>query len=311
MCERPIGKLVDALRNIGFKLNYVRSEGFPPVEIIPVENKFLKNKITVDAGESSQYISALLMIAPLLPIGLILTLEGKVVSRPYVELTLNTMSRFGISYEWDKNVIHIKNQEYSRKEIEIESDWTAASYWFSIAALSKSAEIDLHGLKENSFQGDKIIAEWMKKFGVHSSFYTDGIKIKKAGEPVEKEMTFDFSNNPDLVQTILVLAAAKDVNLKVSGLKSLRIKETDRVAALQAELAKCNARLNQTGDDQFELISNYRKPIDRIETYNDHRMALAFAPLALMNEIIISNPLVVSKSYPGFWEHLKEAGFNS
>lgn len=309
MQERPIGKLVDALRAIGFKIYYPMKEGFPPIEIIPSERLHLKYEVNIEADESSQFISALLMIAPVFPDGLTIKLQNKIVSRPYIEMTLGIMKLCGVNYEWKKNEIRVDHQKYKELLYKVEADWSAASYWYSMAALCDEAEIILTGLKKSSFQGDKIIAEWMKNFGVFTEFFEDGVRIKKENEPLAHEMTFDFTDHPDLAQTIIVLAAAMNINLQIRGLKTLMIKETDRVEALQKELKKIGASLTFIKNDSYELKANYNNPSGKIETYEDHRMAMAFATLALKNEINILHPSVIAKSYPGFWEQLKIAGF--
>ena len=309
MHDRPVGNLVDALRYIGFKIHYLQKEGFPPVEIIPTEKPHLKYEVNVDASESSQFVSALAMIAPVFPDGLTIKLQKKIVSKPYIKMTLGIMNDCGINSKWKKNEIRIDHQPYQQIKYTVKPDWSAASYWYSIAALSQESQIELKGLGRDSFQGDQIIAEWMISFGIETEFTDDGIKIKKTGEPISKELSFDFTDNPDLAQTILVIAAAKNISLKIKGLNTLRLKETDRVVAMQKELIKIGAQLLELKSDQFELKPDFKIPDEKIETYNDHRMAMSFAPVAMVNEIKINNPHVVSKSYPDFWNHLKSAGF--
>lgn len=311
MQQRPVGKLVDALRAIGFKIYYVKNDGFPPVEIIPSERLHLKYEVSVEANESSQFISALLMIAPVFPDGLTIKLQKKIVSKPYIKMTLEIMKMCGIISSWKKDEIRIDHQKYQETIYKVEPDWSAASYWYSIAALSDGAQIELKGFKKKSLQGDQVIAEWMTNFGISTHYTDQGIIIKKESEPVSNEMDFDFTNNPDLAQTIIVLAAAKSINLKIKGLKTLRLKETDRVVALKKELRKIGAEFIQNKPDFFELKSNFKNPVERIETYNDHRMAMAFAPLGIKNQITIIQPAVVTKSYPEFWQHLKIAGFET
>lgn len=309
MQERPVGKLVDALRAIGFKIHYVNKEGFPPVEIIPSERLSLKYEVEVDASESSQFVSALLMIAPCFPDGLILKLNNRIVSKPYIDMTLQMMSAFGIAYEWKKDKITILPQTYKETVFKVGSDWTSASYWYSMVALSKEATITLFGLSKDSFQGDKIIAHWMEGFGVTTTFLANSI-ILKNDKVVHPPEWLDFINHPDLAQTLIVLAAAKSINLKVSGLRTLALKETDRIIALQNELKKIGAQLEKIADDTYQLMSEYKPAEEKIETYNDHRMAMSFAPISLKNQIAIVNPSVINKSYPNFWEQLKAAGFN-
>ncbi len=311
MQQRPIGKLVNALRDIGFQIHYLRNEGFPPVEVIPIENKYLKLDVNMDANESSQYISALLMIAPLFAKGLTIKLQNDIVSEPYIEMTLQMMKLFGIDHSRMKNEIRIEHQEYKKTTFKVDTDWTASSYWYSIAALSDEAEIFLEGLSKNSLQGDKIIAEWMKPFGIDTEFFPSGIKIKKDGTSIAEQVTFDFTDYPDLAQTIIVLAAAKNITLTITGIQTLTIKETDRIGALQNELKKMGAELLEEKNGVFILKSNFKLPSGKIETYNDHRMAMAFAPLALKGEIEIVNPSVVTKSYPAFWDHLNAAQFET
>ncbi len=310
LCQRPVGKLVNALRNIGFKLNYVRNEGFPPVEVIPVENKFLKDTVTIESNESSQYISSLAMIAPVLNRGLTIHCTGARVSNPYIELTIHLMKRMEISAAWKKNSLIIKNQKFTPAVFEVESDWSSASYWYSIASIASRAEITLAGLRSDSMQGDKIIAEWMKKFGIQTEYDQQQIRIKKVSEPLANEMDFDFSDHPDLAMTIITLAAVKNIKLSISGVSTLKHKESDRIAGLTSELKKINGWLTQTGDDRYELKSNYRRTAEHIETFGDHRMVMSFAPLGIAGEINIVQPLSVTKSYPRFWDDLRSAGFN-
>jgi len=309
MQHRPIGKLVDALRYIGFKIHYLQNEGFPPVEIIPAERTHLKYTVDVGADESSQFISALLMIAPVFPDGLTIKLQNKIVSKSYIQMTLDLMKLCGIKNTWKKKEIRIDCQKYLPSVYHVGPDWSAASYWYSIIALSQEGQMVLKGFKEKSMQGDQIITSWMKDFGVSTKYTEDGIILKKESEPLVNEMTFDFNDCPDLAQTILVLAAAKNINLKIKGLKTLRIKETDRIAALHKELRKIGAQLIQHKTDFYELKPNWSYNGEKIETYDDHRMAMSFVPIAMTGNIELSKPVVVSKSYPEFWEHLKNAGF--
>ncbi|MBC7389528.1 MAG: 3-phosphoshikimate 1-carboxyvinyltransferase [Opitutaceae bacterium] len=306
MCERPVKILVEALRSLGADIDYLGTEGYPPVEIKSFKSK--TDKIQIKGDVSSQYISALLMISPLLPNGLQLELTGKVASRPYIEMTLDLMKHFGVSHTWTDNIISISKQEYKANEYRIESDWSGASYWYSVVALAEQAEIELIGLKQNSLQGDSAIVKIMEKLGVTSKFTLDGILLTKQNS--EKEATIDFADCPDLAQTVVACAAAKGIKLKITGIESLKIKETDRILALQNELKKYNASFNELSDGWYEVIPSTSIPENiKISTYDDHRMAMAFAPLAFKADIEIEDKHVVNKSYPGYWEDLKRAGF--
>jgi 3-phosphoshikimate 1-carboxyvinyltransferase len=264
--------------------------------------------VSIVGNISSQYISALLMIAPHLPNGLTIHFTTAISSKPYIELTLSLMKACGIEYKWNEDTISILPQRYKACEQTVSADWSAASYWYEIAALSKEANILLKELSFKSIQGDKVIAEFMKPFGVHSEEKKEGVLISKE-KPKETHALINFSNSPDLAQTFIVTAAAKNTSFAFTGLESLRIKETDRIQALQKELEKFNVALKENEKGAFEIEGNFQFSKDPIQTYHDHRMAMAFAPLALLNEITINNPEVVEKSYPSFWDDLKKAGF--
>ena len=309
MKQRPIGMLVDALKELGAKIEYAENEGYPPLKINgPLQQK--SNKVSIKGNISSQYISSLLLIAPRLEQGLELIIEGELTSRPYVEMTLAMMSQAGIKYVWEQNTIKIANQLFTSSEIIVEPDWSAASYWYAIAALSEQAEIFLPGLNAYSLQGDSKITEIMANFGITSQFKDGGVLLKKEPKILERKI-FDFKECPDLAQTVIVCCAALKHNATFTGLETLKIKETDRVNALQVELAKIGVKLiegNQTYKlDCSELDLN--RSI-QVNTYDDHRMAMAFAPLALvMNELRIEDHRVVDKSYPHFWTDLESIGF--
>jgi len=306
MCERPVKILVDALRLLGADIQYLGVEGYPPVEIKGFESK--SDKIQIQGDVSSQYISALLMSSILLPDGLELELTGKVASRPYIEMTLDLMKLFGVNHTWEGNTIKVPKQVYTANQYAIESDWSGASYWFSVVALAEKAEIELMGLKQNSLQGDSAIVGIMDSFGVASTFTEEGILLKKKAS--QTEVTVDFADCPDLAQTVVACAAVKGIKLKMKGIESLRIKETDRILALQNELKKFNASLNDIGEGWFEVVPSANIPKNvNIHTYDDHRMAMAFAPLAFVSDLVIEEPSVVNKSYPGYWNDLKKAGF--
>ncbi len=301
MCERPIGILVDALRTIGAEIAYLGSEGYPPIQTkgFP-EQKAYEIKIRGDV--SSQYISALLMNAPLLPNGLDLELTGKIGSRTYITMTLELMKAFGVDYQFEGNKIRIHPQEYEPTSFSVESDWSGASYWFSLLACAKEGELFLNGLKAKSLQGDAKIVDIMDKLGVSSNFEGGGVRLKK--KKITGLPSFDFSHCPDLAQTVAVTCAILGERSEFIGLESLRIKETDRIFALQEELAKIGAMLLEGDHGVFTLIPAEIIP-ERVEvhTYDDHRMAMAFMPLMTRSRVVIEDPEVVNKSYPSFWKH--------
>ncbi|MBA9075654.1 3-phosphoshikimate 1-carboxyvinyltransferase [Rufibacter quisquiliarum] len=308
MCQRPIGVLVDALRKLGAKIEYLGQEGYPPMQMNGFEGTGT-NQLTVRSDISSQYISALLMIGPLLPQGLELTLEGKISSEPYIRMTLAQMAHFGVQATFEGNLISVAPQKYQQQEFTVESDWSATSYWYSITALAKEADIFLPGLRSNSLQGDSVLPTLMAPFGVKTKFSAEGVRLTK--QPVQEKIArIDFSACPDLAQTVVALAAGLRVEFDMTGLESLRIKETDRIAALQNEVQKFGAELKETEPDVFGLfLQNQPENVPTVHTYEDHRMAMAFAPLALKQPVIIEEPKVVRKSYPRYWEELQKAGF--
>ena len=314
MKQRPIGPLVDALRQLGCKIDYLEKEGYPPLKINKPKNLSANNEIKVAADISSQYISALLLIAPTLPKGLKLTLEGEMVSESYLNMTLKIIEEFGIEYKKKGQIITIGPQAYSPKEFTVEADWSASSYYYSIVALSKKGTITLKGLFEESLQGDSAMVGIGRMLGVNSEWDQGKIMLAK-GDHNAISLNYDFINQPDLAQTIAVICAANGVQGKFTGLKTLRIKETDRIAALDTELSKVGSSFIKVGkgdmEETYEVGSkiNFNGSIPRFETYKDHRMAMAFAPLALHGPIEIAKPEVVSKSYPSFWEDLKSLGF--
>jgi len=313
MKERPIGVLVDALQTLGANIEYPDKPGFPPLKINGSLSSFNKNIIKIPANISSQFVSALLLIAPVLPTGLEVELDGKISSAPYILMTLGLMQQFGITSESEGNFIRIKKQNYKPTKITIESDWSNAAYWYTMTALSNDTAIFLKGLKRNSIQGDSVIKELFLPFGIITEFSDTGIFITKASEDFSKlPEIIDFSDHPDLAQTLIVLCAAKGIHCKFTGMESLRIKETDRIKALQNELLKFDISLIEESKGVYALkgvFNSHSSPT--IETYNDHRMAMAFAPLSLPCEnIAISDPSCVNKSYQGFWEDMKLLGFN-
>ena len=309
MKQRPVKVLVDALNKIGAEILYLENEGFPPIYVKGKINQ-VKNKLDIPGDISSQYISSLLLIAPLLEKGIEINIEEPFYSRPYVNMTLNLMNSFGIKSAVKGNKISIKNQEFSSGSYIVESDWSAASYWYSILSISDDINnLTLQGLKKKSNQGDSIISELMKSFGVNTQYKEDGIVLTKIKFDTE-EIELDFKDCPDLAQTILVVAAYHKIKLKVSGVESLKIKETDRLLAMKNELKKIGCDFYEEGN--FWILEKRNQEIDdelSIDTYKDHRMAMAFAPLASKKSIIINDPDVVVKSYPTYWEDLKKVGF--
>jgi 3-phosphoshikimate 1-carboxyvinyltransferase len=312
MQERPIGVLTDALKALGCRITFHGKDGYPPVETLGFDGQ-LSRHLKVRGDISSQYISALLMVAPQLPEGLKLELEGHIGSRPYINMTIAQMQHFGAEVNWiDDTTIDVRPKPYVATSYTIESDWSGASYWFGIAALSKKSFISLTGLKDKSLQGDRAIVDLMQHLGLQTDFYNGGLHIQ-AGREINS-FGWDFASCPDLAQTVAVACAGLGVECTMTGLESLRIKETDRIAALQTELAKIGAALNETeagvwkvsGGGDKVLVGE--KPV--FDTYDDHRMAMAFAPLAALRPIQILEPHVVEKSYPGFWDDLQKAGFS-
>ncbi|MFT5165051.1 MAG: 3-phosphoshikimate 1-carboxyvinyltransferase [Saprospiraceae bacterium] len=315
MKQRPIGVLVDALRKLGANIEYLENDGYPPLKIYSPDVS-THNRIAISANVSSQYISALLMIGPVLPNGIELELATNIVSRPYIEMTLKLMAHFGIQYQWEGNLISVPNQKYQSKAYKVEADWSAASYYYSLAAFSNDLALQLNGLWEGSVQGDAILAEMMMQFGVQSTFNEKGVLLTKTRSASPGSFEWDFIRCPDIAQTIAVVCAGLGVPGSFTGLETLRIKETDRIAALQNELAKVKVDFSfqdnksaQSGKDFFGVSGHAKVQSPVFETYEDHRMAMAFAPLAMLGAAEIKEPMVVVKSYPKFWEDLETLGF--
>ncbi len=313
MKERPVGVLVEALKTIGAQIEYLEKPGFPPLRIGPPSNLGVSAALSISAGTSSQYISALLMIAPVLPNGLTLHLEGKIVSRPYIEMTLRLMGYFGVHHTWKGRTIHVPPQSYEARPFMVEADWSAASYYYAMAALSQSADLFLGGLFPNSLQGDAILPELYESLGVYTRFGTEGIRITKAGQSKLPAFAYDFLRCPDLAQTLAATCAGLGIPGTFRGVETLRIKETDRIEALRQELEKMEVVVGSFDDEAgggftVEGLARWHG-LPTIQTYEDHRMAMAFAPLALLGKLRIEDPEVVVKSYPAFWEDLKKLGF--
>ena len=310
MQQRPIRILTDALRQLGANIEYAGNEGFPPLRITCSELQGCE--ISLAGNVSSQYISALLMIGPVLKDGLTLHLTGEIISRPYINLTLQLMQDFGAKAAWTSpSSISVAPQLYQSIPFKVESDWSAASYWYQIAALSPKAEIELLGLFHNSYQGDSRGAEVFSRLGITTEFTSQGVKLKKTGKAPER-LEEDFIDIPDLAQTFVVTCALLNIPFRFTGLQSLKIKETDRIAALRAELKKLGYMIKEENDSILMWNGERCEPEETpvIETYEDHRMAMAFAPAIIRHpNLLIADPQVVTKSYPGYWEDLKQAGF--
>lgn len=311
MCERPVGILVEALKRLGADIEYAKNEGYPPL-IIKGFRTEPKNQLKIEGNVSSQFISSILMIAPYFPKGLNMELIEPIYSVPYIKMTLNIMKAFGIDYSWQGNVIKIPPGEYQACTFFVESDWSAASYWYSMASIAEEAEIELKGLKQNSLQGDSAITEIMEPLGISTAFDDKKIFLRKNYNRLPDKKYLDFTNYPDLAQTLVVLCAARQVNLTITGVESLKIKETDRISALKYELLKIGIHLEQTKSP--EVYELRRVPLHipeniEFETYKDHRMAMALTPFGLLNKIKMTDPQVVEKSYPEFWNDIERAGF--
>ena len=309
MKERPIKILVEALQDLGAEISYEENEGFPPIKI--KGKKLTKNKVSLKANVSSQYISALLLIASKLENGLELTLEGEITSIPYINMTLSLLDEIGIETSFIGNTITVKptTNNHQPATLVVESDWSSASYYFSIAALSEvGTEITLSSYKENSLQGDSALVEIYKHFGVSTIFNENSLTLKKQHSNSES-LSLDLKNAPDIAQTIVLTCFALGMPCDLIGLHTLKIKETDRLVALKTEIEKLGGEVRITDKSLHLLASKKIKAMVSIATYNDHRMAMAFAPLALKTSIVIEDAMVVSKSYPTFWEDLKSVGF--
>jgi 3-phosphoshikimate 1-carboxyvinyltransferase len=311
MQERPVKILVDALRSLGASIEYLKEEGYPPLQING--QKLQKNEVAMKANVSSQYLSSILLIGAALEKGIILTLEGEITSLPYLKMTIALLKEIGVRCDFFGNQIRIYPvKSITKTEMVVESDWSSASYFYSLAALAEEATIKLSSYKKQSLQGDSVLAEIYRFFGVRTIFEGHSItlvKEKKELHNEKKDLVLDLTKAPDIAQTIAVSCFGAGKGCQLSGLHTLKIKETDRLEALKSELTKLGAAIEV---NDKELILQPSKKINAniaIDTYNDHRMAMAFAPLALKTNIIINDAKVVSKSYPDFWEDMKQIGF--
>jgi len=309
MCERPIKVLVDSLTKLGADIEYIDKKGFPPLRI---KGRNLEiDSVEIKASVSSQYISALMLIAPFLSNGLKINLKGKIISMPYIEMTLSLLKEVGFSGDFLENKITIaSSKSIGTVAYTIESDWSSASYFYSLVALSDSLSVTFSSYKENSFQGDSELVKIYKQFCVETKFNASNntITISKKKECVFEEHTFNLINTPDLAQTIAVTCFGLGLGCKLLGLQTLKIKETDRLVALKNELEKLGAVVKISKNSLELLPSNKINSDITIETYNDHRMAMAFAPLAIKTNLLINDAGVVSKSYPNFWRDLVKTG---
>jgi 3-phosphoshikimate 1-carboxyvinyltransferase len=305
MKHRPIRILVEALNKLGARIEYIEKEGYPPLRIFGCALK--GGEIHLNGSVSSQYISALMMIAPFMQEGLRIILDGKIISRPYIEMTIQMMQEFGAEIELNENIIYIGPQDYIPIDYLVESDWTAASYWYEILSLVGQGNVFLNGLFQNSYQGDSKVAEIFEQLGIHTTYMSEGILLTSTNI-TSQGLEYDFTDHPDLAQTLAVTCCLKGIPFIFSGLHSLKIKETDRIDALIRELRKLGFILTETGEGRLEWEGEICDPDENIiiETYDDHRMAMAFTPAAIFNQITIEHPEVVSKSYPNFWKDIEK-----
>ncbi len=308
MKNRPIKILVDALKDLGADIEYLEKDGCPPMKING--GKLKGGKISIDGSVSSQYLSALLMIAPKLKGGLEMHLTGKVASVPYLNMTLRLMEYFGAKTSWTGNVIKVDEGNYVAKEFTVEADWSGASYWFEMAAFAEELDLTIKGLKKVSTQGDSAIVAMYDQLGVQTDFFEGGLRLTKNKKQLVSRFEEDFTDCPDVAQTLAVTLAGLNIPGRLTGLESLRIKETDRIAAVQNELKKFGIKVDAEGD--FAMIvhkGELSKSSSPVHTYEDHRMAMAFAPLSMLVEgVQIEEPEVVEKSYPDYWRDLKKVG---
>ncbi|UGU17021.1 3-phosphoshikimate 1-carboxyvinyltransferase [Sinomicrobium kalidii] len=309
MTERPIKILVDALKQLGAEITYTQEEGYPPLRIHG--KRLEKNKVSLQANVSSQYISALLLVAPKLPNGLELTLEGKITSVPYIKMTLALLNEIGVKTCFEGHVINVyPREEIAPATLTVESDWSSASYFYSIAALcEEGTEIALSAYKASSLQGDSVLTELYRSFGVETTFNGNTITLTKKEIKPSEPINFDLANAPDIAQTIAVTCFGLGWGCHLTGLHTLKIKETDRLEALKTELTKLGASIKVTDAELFLEPSTTIRENIAIPTYNDHRMAMAFAPLGLKVPIIIEEAEVVGKSYPDFWKDMEKLYF--
>jgi 3-phosphoshikimate 1-carboxyvinyltransferase len=310
MHERPIKPLIDSLVKLGANIHYLENKGFPPIEI--KSEKLSSGKLKLPGNISSQFISALLLIAPTIKGGLNLEITSKVLSKPYIDMTLGLMSEFGIEYSWENNLIKVKEQNYLSKNIEVENDWSAASFWYSFLALSKSGEIKIPNLYANSLQGDSVLSVIYSKLGIKTEFSEDSTVLFKT-KNIAKELELDLSNNPDLALPIIVTCCGLGIKAHLMGLESLKVKESNRLECIKKELEKFNV-ISSINDYSIKIKENQKivQPTSIIKCHNDHRIAMSIAPLCMkVDSIKFDNKEVVNKSYPKFWEDFDRASKNN
>ncbi|MBW8200151.1 3-phosphoshikimate 1-carboxyvinyltransferase [Flagellimonas abyssi] len=309
MQERPVKVLVEALRSLGADIEYVKEEGYPPLKING--KRLVKSQVSLPANISSQYISSLLLIAPSLENGLELELIGKITSVPYIKMTLALLEQIGVETSFEGNSIKVSPKTNVKDTtLVVESDWSSASYFYSIAAMSEiGTEIQLSSYKESSLQGDSVLANIYRDFGVETEFSNNTILLKKTSEVKSAHLEYDLSNAPDIAQTISVTCLGLGIGCHLTGLHTLPIKETDRLAALQTELGKFGAKVDIDSESLTLTAQPQLNSRVEVDTYNDHRMAMAFGPLALKTDFMVNDAEVVSKSYPDFWNDLVTLGF--
>jgi 3-phosphoshikimate 1-carboxyvinyltransferase len=309
MHNRPIQILVDALKSLGADIAYVEKEGYPPLRITGKE--LAQDKVQIQGNVSSQYISALLLIAPSLPNGLQIELLGEITSIPYIQMTLSLLHQIGVATSFEGQVIQVKPLKLVEPQtVVVESDWSSASYFYSIVALSDiGSEITLSAYKKESLQGDSVLAEIYQHFGVETTFGENTITLKKIGESNKQTLEVNLIKAPDIAQTIAVTCFGLGIACDLTGLHTLKIKETDRLEALKAELTKLGAAISVTNESLHLQSSSKINPNVVIETYNDHRMAMAFAPLGMLTSLEIIDAKVVTKSYRNFWVDMEHIGF--
>ena len=310
MHERPIKPLIDSLVKLGANIHYLENKGFPPIEI--KSKKLTSRKLSLPGNISSQFISALLMIAPTIKDGLNIEITSKVLSKPYIDMTLGLMSEFGIEYVWENNLIKVNEQNYLSKNMKVENDWSSASFWYSFLALSKSGEIKIPNLSANSLQGDSVLSIIYSKLGIKTEFNEDSVIISKT-KSIAKEIELDLSNYPDLALPIIVTCAGLGTKAYLMGLESLKIKESNRLECIKKELSKFNINC-EIDSTSIKIIENQNivQPISIIECHNDHRIVMSIAPLCMkVDSIKFDDKEVVNKSYPKFWEDFNRLSKNN
>ena len=307
MKERPIGHLVEALNSIGADINYLEKDGFPPLAI---NGKALEGgKVDVSTSVSSQFVSALLLIAPTLKKGLSLSLKGELLSKPYIKMTLDIMRYFGIQSSWINNTIQVEPQNYVSKDLKVESDWSAVAFILQALSIAKSAQVSISGLSKDSWQGDSYVLNLFEKFGLQYKFKDEKLYLKKLNKDLNGDYNVNLIDTPDLAQAYCCTLSALSKSAKIKGLNNLKLKESHRLKALHMELNKIGQH-SRYSEDTIQLESSVlHTPTESFDSHNDHRMAMCLAPFALLFDIKIKNIEVVNKSYPSYWEDLKKMGF--